>query len=98
MSRPTATVPVPDLLTRARPIAVLLMAAFVCGSGNVANKTVLDELAPWANVFLRCLVAALVLWPFALGETRMPGTPLWVESILVPSALFAVAMLLQQHG
>ncbi len=94
----TATVRRTDLLHGSRPIWLLLLAAFLWGSGNVANKTVLTEINAWATVFLRCVVAALVLWPFALREARRPGTPLWLTSSLWPSALFALAIVLQQQG
>jgi drug/metabolite transporter (DMT)-like permease len=96
--QPAVTVRMPDLLARARPIGLLLLAAFLWGSGNVANKTILDEIDPWAAVFLRCVVAALVLWPFALRELHRPGAALWLPSSLLPSGIFALALVLQQLG
>ena len=81
-----------------RAVWMLLMAAFFWGSGNVANKTVLQDMDPWSAVFLRSLVAALVLLPFALGELRGRPAKQWLRSCALPSVLFAVALVMQQLG
>ncbi|MGL4236700.1 DMT family transporter [Tabrizicola sp.] len=81
-----------------RPVLMLLLAAFFWGSGNVANKTVLQEIDPWAAVALRCLVAALFLLPFALREARRPKAAYWLPSSLIPSGFFALGLALQQFG
>lgn len=88
----------PGMLRSARPLSMLLLAAFFWGSGNIANKTVLDDIDPWSAVCLRCAVAALVLLPFALAEARRHDDPRWRKSSVLPSALFATALLLQQKG
>lgn len=85
-------------VTGRRAILMLLLAAFLWGSGNVANKTILDSIDPWTAVFLRSLVAALFLLPFALAESRKAGKSGWAASSLFPSALFAIALLVQQIG
>jgi drug/metabolite transporter (DMT)-like permease len=81
-----------------RPIACLslLIAALCWGSGNVANKTVLEHLGPITVVGLRCLLAALVLVPLALPELRRTVPDGWWKSALGVSALLALAMALQQ--
>lgn len=83
---------------RGRAVVMLLFAAFFWGSGNVANKTVLLSIDPWTAVLLRSLVAAAILLPFAWREARqLPGAGFWSGS-LVPSLLFALAIVLQQKG
>jgi drug/metabolite transporter (DMT)-like permease len=80
-------------------VLMLLAAAFFWGSGNVANKSVLQDLDPFAAATLRNLVAAVVLVPFAwreFGGVSRPGA--WLRSALVPSGLFAAAIILQQWG
>ena len=92
-------VEVPVSLTRQqrRAVLMLLLAAFCWGSGNVANKTVLQDLDPFAAVLARSLVAMVVLFPFAIKEIRGIGAlSEWLRSALLPSALFAVAVTLQQ--
>lgn len=86
-------------MTRVMASGVLLAAAFCWGAGNVASKTVLDHLEPLTVVGLRCLLAALVIAPFALRDLRhfRRGTePGWAKGVLGISALFAVALVLQQ--
>lgn len=80
-------------------VLMLLLAAFFWGSGNVANKTVLQDFDPYAAVFARNLVAMLVLLPFALREVRGgPKLRDFARSAILPSALFAVAIIVQQWG
>lgn len=84
---------------RRTSVLMLLLAALFWGSGNVANKTVLQDLDPVAAVTARTLVAFLVLLPFALKELiTVPCLGRWTKSALVPSAFFAVAIILQQWG
>jgi drug/metabolite transporter (DMT)-like permease len=59
-------------MTRTQANGLLVVAAFLWGAGNVAQKTVLDDIGPLTAVGLRCLVAALVLAPFFLDFERMP--------------------------
>lgn len=78
---------------------MLLAAAFFWGSGNIANKSVLQDLDPFATATLRNLVAALALAPFALRELRrISGPGLWLRSAVPPSVFFAIAIILQQWG
>lgn len=63
-----------DPATRAS--AILLLAAFFWVSGNLANKTVLEDLDPFTVVVLRNLVAAVAMVPMLLPELKrrvMPG-------------------------
>lgn len=90
--------PSPPVIGVRRALAMLVLAAFFWGSGNVANKTVLDSVDPWTAVVLRCLVAAVVLLPFALRELRRGPLRAWAGSSLLPSLLFALAILFQQKG
>ncbi|MGB8811699.1 MAG: DMT family transporter [Paracoccaceae bacterium] len=76
--------------------AMLLLAAFFWGAGNVANKTVLEHLSPSATVALRCVIAALVIAPLALREARQCRQPAFLASAVVVSALFAGALYFQQ--
>lgn len=91
------------VLTRLTASCVLLLAAFCWGAGNVANKTVLEHLAPLTVVGLRCLVGALVIAPFAWPDLRRmlakgagQAGQGWVKSALTLSVLFATALVLQQ--
>lgn len=80
-------------------VLMLLAAAFFWGSGNVANKSVLQDLDPFAAATLRNLVAAVVLVPFAWRELAgVAERRLWLRSAMPPSGLFAAAIVLQQWG
>ncbi len=80
-------------------VLMLLAAAFFWGSGNVANKSVLADLDPFAAAALRNLLAALVLLPFAIREiSRLSHAGCWLRSALPSSVFFAIAILLQQWG
>lgn len=80
-------------------VLMLLMAAFLWGSGNVANKTVLQDMDPFAAATARNLVAFVALVPFALREIlRVNDFVGWAKSAMLPSALFAVAIIVQQWG
>ncbi len=83
-------------MTRPSAALMLLVAAFFWGSGNVFNKTVLDHVGPLTAVSLRCLIAALVVMPFAWGEARPRLTRANICSSLLVSVLFCVAMAIQQ--
>jgi drug/metabolite transporter (DMT)-like permease len=84
---------------RRAAVLMLLFAAFCWGSGNIANKTVLTDLDPYATAFARNVIAALALMPFALRELRhRRAVSGWVRSALSPSAFFAAAVILQQWG
>lgn len=87
-------------MTRLAASGILLLSALCWGAGNVANKTVLVHLGPLSVVGLRCLLAALVIAPFAVADLRRTADPrataAWVKSALGLSALFALALVLQQ--
>ena len=77
---------------------LLLGAAFFWGSGNVANKTVLESVGPLTAVGLRCLLAAAVLSPLLVFERRGWCSRVWFISALRVSALFAAALITQQYA
>jgi drug/metabolite transporter (DMT)-like permease len=99
---PSTGTPVGETVcTRSQRVAVLMLlaAAFFWGSGNVANKTVLQDLDPTATVAARNLVAGLALLPFALRDlAKVPSLTAWTKSAFLPSALFAAAVMMQQWG
>ena len=77
---------------------LLLFAAFLWGSGNVANKTILANVDPVSAVFLRTSIASLALvWP-AWREAAGAWSGAWVRSVLPGSVMFALALLVQQWG
>ena len=80
---------------RAQANGLLMLVAFLWGAGNVAQKTVLEDVGPFTAIGLRCLIAALVLAPFfAHTETNpMKGK---LRSALKVIATFAVAVTLYQ--
>ena len=55
-------------LTPHRASALALLAAFAWGSGNVAQKTILEHLDGYAAAGLTSLLGALVLWPMTRRE------------------------------
>jgi drug/metabolite transporter (DMT)-like permease len=77
---------------------MLLLAAFLWGSGNIANKTVLDHIGPYFAVALRCCIATLIVAPFALRHWRGPWSAGWARSAVGVILSFAAAVALQQHG
>lgn len=80
-------------------VLMLLLAAFFWGSGNVANKTVLQDVDPIAAVALRSAIAFVALLPFAFRELLgVFSLSVWVKAAVLPAALFAIALLLQQWG
>jgi len=88
-------------MTRLHANALLLLAAFFWGTGNVAQKTVLDDLAPLTTVGFRCLIGALVILPLLrrelVGRRRKPvGRD--VRGIGLAAILFAGAIVAQQSA
>ncbi len=80
-------------------VLMMVLAAFLWGSGNVANKTVLSDLDPFAAVAGRNLVGLLVLSPFALKQLLgVKDFAAWIKSVLLPSILFCAGILCQQRG
>jgi drug/metabolite transporter (DMT)-like permease len=85
-------------MTRGTALITLLLAAFLWGAGNVANKTVLEHIDPMTAVAMRCLIAAVVIAPFALKEFRGRIPAGWFSSVLIISIFFGTAMGLQQFA
>ena len=91
-------------MTRLTASCALLLAALCWGAGNVANKTVLQHLDPLTVMSLRCLLAAIVICPFALPDLRpdlrrgpaQAADRDWIKSAVLLSLPFAAALLLQQ--
>jgi drug/metabolite transporter (DMT)-like permease len=93
-SRPSSPLP-----ASAGCLLMLLTAGFFWGSGNVANKTVLDHIGPLTAVGLRCLIATMVILPFAVREWLRAASPpdrSWLRSALLVSLFFAAAAAVQQ--
>lgn len=86
-------------MTRFHANIMLLLAAFLWGIGNVAQKTILEDLGVATTVGFRCLIGLLVISPLLLWrpERRRPAPDLdgyfWA-TIAVLS--FAMALRLQQ--
>ncbi len=85
-------------MTRLGASATLLLAALLWGSGNVANKTVLDHVDPLLAVGLRSCIAFALLLPLALRDLRHPVPAGWGYSALGLSACFSCAVVLQQYA
>jgi drug/metabolite transporter (DMT)-like permease len=85
-------------MTRLQANLLLLLAALFWGGGNVAQKTVLEDLGPLTTVGLRCLIGALVILPIALrGRNDSPAFSKsdWQQMVL-SVGLFALAIGSQQ--
>jgi drug/metabolite transporter (DMT)-like permease len=87
-------------MTRLHANALLLLAAFFWGASNVAQKTVLDDLAPLTTVGLRCLIGALVILPMLRRELvgRRTASIQDVRGIVLVAILFAGAIVAQQSA
>lgn len=87
-------------LTPQRASALALLAAFAWGSGNVAQKTILDHLDGYAAAGLTSLLGALVLWPMARREWRVVQRATAGSNglLLAVSATFTLAVTLMQFG
>ncbi len=87
-------------MSRMQANGLLLLAAFLWGAGNVAQKTILNDLGPLTAVGLRCLIGAVVIWPL-LSTTSQPirhnngDGALWG---VVAVFSFAAAITLQQFS
>ncbi len=79
---------------------MLLLAAVLWGSGNVAQQTVLAHVGPLTANGLKCLIASAVILPFCRGtaaKARKLGWSGWGWAIAVIIS-FAVASTLMQMG
>ena len=63
-------------LSRARADALLLLVALIWGAAFVAQKSGAEHIGPLSFLALRFSLAALVLLPLALLESRKAGVPL----------------------
>lgn len=80
--------------------AVALLAAFAWGTGNVAQKTILEHLDPYAATGVTSLVGVMVLLPLALREGRktLPPAKASLRLLLAVSLLFTFASTVMQFG
>lgn len=79
---------------------LLLFSAIFWGAGNVAQKSVLEDLGPLTTVGLRCLTGAVVIAPLLLRESSAAAAPMrraW-HHILIAAGLFAAAIGSQQFA
>lgn len=85
-------------MTPLRANSLLLLAALFWGSGNVAQKTVLDELGPLTAVGLRCLIGGIVVLPFVWREFIKPAqlSSTDLRELILVALLFAAAIAIQQ--
>lgn len=84
-------------MTRLSANLLLLVAAAFWGFGNIAQKTVLEHLDPFSAVGLRCLIASLLVMPFALSARKSCSSAYWASLARV-SLLFSVSIALQQYA
>lgn len=77
-----------------------LLAAFAWGSGNVAQKTILDLLDGFAASGITSLIGSAVLMPLALREAKgpLPPTQGSLPLLLLVSVLFTFAATVMQFG
>lgn len=84
-------------VTRLAANLVLLLAAAFWGFGNIAQKTVLEYIDPFSAAGARCLIAALLVMPFAFLRRQPRGAAYWASLARV-SLLFSVSIGLQQYA
>jgi drug/metabolite transporter (DMT)-like permease len=85
-------------MSKLQASVMLLLAAFLWGAGNVAQKTVLADLGPATVVGLRCMIGALFVLPLTLREVRN-GARLSKEAwpcFTLGTACFCIAVLTYQ--
>ncbi|PWK68534.1 DMT family transporter [Aminobacter sp. AP02] len=85
-------------MTRLHANALLFLAAFCWGVGNVAQKTVLDDLGPILAMGLRGMIALIVVAPFLWRETKSSAPPTggqW-RALAKVSVFFLLALASQQ--
>ncbi|WP_162917231.1 DMT family transporter [Dongia deserti] len=78
---------------------LLLLSAIFWGAGNVAQKSVLEDLGPLTTVGLRCLTGAVIVAPLLLRESgcSVPIHRFW-RHILIAAGLFTAAIGSQQFA
>ena len=87
-------------MTRYQANIVLLVAAFMWGSGNVAQQTVLEHIGPLTTTGLKSLIAAIVILPYCLTRPRSLEPLGWHGAIigLVVILSFCMALTALQMG
>ncbi|MCW1920574.1 DMT family transporter [Rhodobacter sp. KR11] len=80
--------------------AIALLAAVAWGSGNVAQKTILQHLDGWQATAITSLIGALVLLPLVRREARgvLPPARGSGPLLLAVSVLFTFASTVMQFG
>jgi drug/metabolite transporter (DMT)-like permease len=87
-------------MSRMQANFVLLFAALIWGLGNVAQKTVLDDIGPLTATALRGCLGALIVLPWAVREWRRTAPFRAADRRLAFSVAgyFALALTLSQIG
>lgn len=76
---------------------LLLVAAALWGGGNVAQKTILEDIDAFSAAGFRSLIGALLIAPLLLVvRERIPVRKGWWPSLFKVAGLFALALILQQ--
>ena len=85
-------------MTRLHANALLFLAAFCWGAGNVAQKTVLDDLGPILAMGLRSMIAFIVVAPLLWREakTLAPPTGKQWRALTQVAVFFVLALAFQQ--
>jgi drug/metabolite transporter (DMT)-like permease len=83
-------------MSRFQANLLLLLAAAMWGGGNVAQKTILEDLDPFSAVGLRALIGGLLVLPLMLCIREEPAGRGWWPSLFNVTGLFAVALTIQQ--
>ena len=85
-------------MTRLHANALLFLAASCWGAGNVAQKTVLDDLGPILAMGLRSMIAFIVVAPLLWREAKglAPPTGKQWRALIQVSVFFVLALAFQQ--
>jgi drug/metabolite transporter (DMT)-like permease len=81
-------------------LALLGIATFLVGSGNIAQITAINSIGPFTTVTLRSIVAILCVLPLAIAEVgKGRSIPMHVlPSIVVAALAFGASLVAQQVG
>lgn len=83
-------------MSKAQANLLLMAAAALWGLGNVAQKSVLEDLDPFSAVGLRCLIGGLLILPLMrLDREGLLASGYWPSATRV-AAIFALALLMEQ--
>jgi drug/metabolite transporter (DMT)-like permease len=87
-------------VTHSQANRLMILAAVLWGTGNVAQQTVLEHVGPFTAVALRCLIATLLFLPLLLLKGRhtaaMPAKS--KRPALLSALAFAAAVTFSQAG